>query len=429
MDRRSTFSFPALKPEVVADHHEESDALTWVPPALRALKYRNFAVLWSGAMTSSTGTWMQTVAQSWLVFNMTGSSFWLGVDAFLATLPAMMFALISGVVADRIDRRKIMLASQVTQMTCAFTLMALVHYERVEVWHILILTFITGTAMSFGGPAYMSLLPTLVPRAHIPNAVALNSIQFNLARVIGPAVAGLVLVKFGPKVCFASNGFSFLAVIISIVLLQVDSKPTGVKGSIVHGLRQGLAFIQKYRVFTQICLVGFLTAFLGISTGTLLPVFAEDIFNSGAEVYARLVSCAGLGAVTGAVVVALTSHWQRRGQLLLAAQSTCGVFMIAFANSRVLWFSYGVLFLSALCLITAFSSLTGLLQLKLPDEVRGRIVSIYMLSFQAGMSLGGLSAGTLAHWTSPTLTLTCTGGLLLFCGLTALGSKAKISEV
>ena len=172
--------------------------------------------MWSGAFTSTTGTWMQNVAQSWLVLEMTGSAFYLGLIAFLGDLPILMFSLIGGVVADRIDRRKLLLGSQYTQMTSAFILTALVLFHRVQVWHMLLLVFVSGTGQSFGGPAYQALIPGLVKREDVPNAIALNSIQFNLARVIGPLLAGVALAAVGAAACFALNGVSFIAVIISL---------------------------------------------------------------------------------------------------------------------------------------------------------------------------------------------------------------------
>src|SRR5512139_762149 len=192
-----------------------------------AFGYRDFRLMWAGAFTSTTGTWMQTVAQSWLVLEMTGprSAFFLGLLGFLGDLPIMLFSLIGGVVADRIDRRKILLGSQYTQMTCAFILTLLVYFKVVHVGHMMALVFVAGTAMSFGGPAYQALIPGLVERRVVPNAVALNSIQFNLARVVGPLVAGVTMAAFGASVCFFLNGLSFLAVIAGLYMIRATFLP------------------------------------------------------------------------------------------------------------------------------------------------------------------------------------------------------------
>src|SRR6185436_19150776 len=195
------------------------------PGALRrtfsALHYRDFRLIWFGAFTSTSGTWMQTVAQSWVVLTLTGSAFLLGVDGFLATGPMLFFSLFGGVVADRMERRRVMLWSQYLQMTFAFILGALIWSGQVKVWHIFLLSFLTGSAQSFSGPAYISLLPLLVKREDVPNAIAMNSMQFNLARVIGPALGGVVYGFWGAAACFAFNGFSFVAVIIAIMMMKM----------------------------------------------------------------------------------------------------------------------------------------------------------------------------------------------------------------
>ncbi|HEX2062663.1 MAG TPA: MFS transporter, partial [Thermoanaerobaculia bacterium] len=192
-----------------------------------ALRYRDFRLLWFGAFTSTTGTWMQTVAQGWVVLSMTGSAFLLGVDGFLATGPMLFFSLFGGVVADRVERRKIMLFSQYLQMAFALTLAVLLFSGNVEVWHIFLLSFLTGSAQSFSGPAYISLLPLLVRREDMPNAIAMNSMQFNLARVIGPLLAGIALTAFGAAACFAINGMSFIFVIIALLLIRSKAISTG----------------------------------------------------------------------------------------------------------------------------------------------------------------------------------------------------------
>ena len=192
-----------------------------------ALTHRNFRLLWLGALTSSIGTWMQKVAQAWLIVTLTGTSsaFYLGLDSFLGELPILLFTLIGGVVADRRDRRQLLLASQYVQMTAAFTLAVLVYFDVVRIWHILALSVMTGLAQAFGGPAYQSLLPSLVEKEHVPNAIAFNSIQFQLSRVIGSLFAGITFAAFGAVVCFGLNGASFLAVIVAILSLHIRHIP------------------------------------------------------------------------------------------------------------------------------------------------------------------------------------------------------------
>jgi MFS family permease len=211
----------------------------------KAFSYRNYRLMWFGACTSSIGSWMQTVAQAWLVYTLAHDDpFYLGLDAFLGQAPIILFSLVGGVIADRQDRRNMLLMSQYIQMTCAFTLTALFYFNVVQVWHILCLSFITGIGQSFGGPAYSALLPTLVGQEDFANAIAWNSIQFNLARVIGPTLAGITLKKLNATWCFGLNGISFIAVIISLYVIQVRFIPAKSSESILLSMKQGIRFIR-----------------------------------------------------------------------------------------------------------------------------------------------------------------------------------------
>ena len=268
---------------------------------LQAFHYKDFRLMWFGAFTSTTGTWMQTVAQSWLVLALTNSAFYLGLTQFLGELPFLLFTLIGGVFADRVDRRKMLLGSQYTQMTCAFLLAFLVFTGWIQVWHFLALAFVAGTGQSFGAPAYSALIPGLVDRKDVPNAIALNSIQFNLARAVGPVLAAFALTYGGSMFCFLANGISFTAVIVSLYLIQVTFAPPKTEESVLEGMRMGFRFLKKQGALWQLSVLGFASTFCGIPVWTLLPVFARDIFDKGAAGYSTMVSIAGAGAVCGAL--------------------------------------------------------------------------------------------------------------------------------
>ena len=283
----------------------------------KAFHYRDFRLLWFGACTSSIGTWMQIVAQSWLVLSISGSPFLLGVDSFLAQIPILMFSLIGGVIADRIDRRRVLLGSQYTQMTCAFVLTLLIAFKIVKVWHILGLSFVVGCAQAFGGPAYQALVPMLVEKEDLPNAIALNSIQFNLARVIGPMLGGLALTQLGAAWCFALNGVSFIAVIISLLLLGVKFVPQNTRESILTGVKQGIAFIHNQGAMVSLIALAFLMTALAIPVITFLPVFAKDVFHRGPATFTIFLSCSGAGSVVGALVVAAMGDIRNKGRTAL----------------------------------------------------------------------------------------------------------------
>ena len=377
-----------------------------------AFHYRDFRVLWLGACTSSIGTWMQSVAENWLVLSLTGSAFFLGLDAFLAQLPIMLFTLIGGVVADRRDRRRMLLGSQYVQMTTAFTLAALVYFGVVQIWQILALSFITGFAQAFGGPAYQSLVPSLVDKQHLPNAIALNSIQFNLARVIGPLLAGVALAVFGMVSCFTLNGLSFLAVIVALLSLRVRHVPVVTTERVMTQLRGGLSFVRHQQALLALTVLAFATTFLGTPLLTLLPVFTQDVFHQGVGQYSRMMAFSGAGAVVGALVVAWLGRFHRMGMAALVVQGLFGLLIIAFSLSRSLWLSDLILFGSGAAMMTAFSTVTSLVQLIAPNQMRGRVMSIFMVAFRGGMPLGSLTAGYFANrWSAPA-TLAIDGALL-----------------
>ena len=362
-----------------------------------ALTHRNFRLLWLGALTSSIGTWMQKVAQAWLIVTLTdaNSAFYLGLDSFAGELPILLFTLLGGVVADRRDRRHLMLSSQTVQMIVAFILAGLVYADVITVWMVITLSFISGCGQAFGGPAYQSLIPTLVGKEHLPNAVALNSIQFNLARVIGPVIAGVALASFGMVACFGMNGISFLFVIAAILALRDVHVPPLAKESIVDQMKGGLRYVKNSRNLMSVTVLGFIVAFLGFPILTFLPVITKDVFGRDVDFYTRLMTFAGAGAVTGALVVAYIGKHRHIGKLLLVFLALFGIAMAMFSLSRTPMLSSVILFMAGSLLVMCTSLNTSLAQLLAPAELRGRVVSIYMLAFRGGSPLGGLASGWL----------------------------------
>jgi MFS family permease len=380
-----------------------------------ALTHRNFRLLWFGALTSSIGTWMQRVAQAWLIVTMTGSAsaFYLGLDSFVGELPILLFTLIGGVVADRRDRRHMMLVSQIIQMGVALVLAGLVFTGLIEIWMILTLSFVAGCAQAFGGPAYQSLIPTLVGKDHLPNAVALNSIQFNLARVIGPIVAGVALASFGMVACFGLNGISFLFVIAAILALRDIHVPPTSTVSIVDQMKDGLRYVRQSHNLKAVTLLGFIGAFLGLPLLTFLPVITRDVFNQDVGFYSRLMTFSGAGAVSGALIVAYIGKHRHIGRLLLIFLALFGTAMALFSLSRTPSLSAVLLFVAGALLVMCFSLTTSLAQLLAPPELRGRVVSIYMVAFRGGSPIGGLVAGWLVTQVGSAPAVLMVNGVLL----------------
>lgn len=350
-----------------------------------------------GALTSSIGTWMQKVAQAWLIVTMTGSrsAFVLGLDSFLGEFPLLLFTMIGGVFADRRDRRHMILMSQIVQMLVALVLAMLIYTRRIHIAHVLALSCIVGCARAFGGPAYQSLIPTLVGREHLPNAIALNSIQFNLAQVIGPFVAGAALAAFGMVACFGLNGISFLFVIAAILALRDVHVPPMATESMVAQIRGGLQFVQDSPNLVTVMALGFVGAFLGMPLLTFLPVVTRDVFHRDVGFYTRLMMFSGLGAVMGALVVAWLGKNKHMGRILLILLMLFGMIIVGFGLSRGTYLSALILFTGGSLFVMCSSLTTSLAQLLAPPELRGRVVSLYLVASLGGSPLGGLASGWL----------------------------------
>ncbi len=366
-----------------------------------AFRYRDFRILWLGAFTSTTGNLMQQVAQSWLIFQLTGLSFYLGLTSFLAQLPLVLFSVVGGALADRVDRRRLLLFSQAVQMTTAFILTTLIFFDVIEIWHFLVLVFVAGLGQAFGGPAHQALIPGLVKRQDVPNAIALNSIQFNLARVAGPMLAAVVMAALGAVFCFALNGLSFLAVMLSLLLIKSTFRPQKTEATMASQIKEGIRFVLDKRSLRQLMLLGFVSTFCGVPLLTLLPVFVKNVYQMGEVTYSWMMSIAGAGAVVGALLFAGLAGFTRRGLLTLWSQLALAVLTAAFAISSHWIVASVFLFAAGTCLIGLFASITSLVQLATTDEMRGRVMSLFLLAFRGGMPAGDLTAGALADFFSP----------------------------
>jgi MFS family permease len=364
-------------------------------------RHRDFRLMWAGAFTSTCGTWMQQVALGWLVHELTDSSFYLGLMAFLADLPIILFSLVGGVIADRADRRKLLLGSQYTQMLSALILTALVWQDVVNIWHILALVFISGVGQSFGGPAYSALIPGLVKKEEVPNAIALNSIQFNLAQMVGPMISAPVMAFGGATLAFGLNGLSFFAVVFSLYMIRATFIPKKTGESVLEGLKQGFSYVKSRGALWQLSVLGFISTFCAIPIRTLLPVFAKDVFHLTEQGFSYMVAVSGAGAVLGAIIYAGLPHDRRQVGLTLKVQAALAVLLGVFALSTSIVVSFIVLFLTGMSIMILFASITSLVQLGTTEEMRGRTMSIFMLAFRGGMPLGGLVIGTLAEQFTP----------------------------
>ena len=395
----------------------------------KAFDYRDFRLMWIGACTSSVGTWMQIVAQGWLIYRLSHSSFLLGLDQFLAGIPIFLFSLIGGVVADRTERRKILIVSQYIQMASAAILTALVATGLVHVWHILCLSFVSGLAQAFGGPAYQALIPTLVDREDMPNAIALNSIQFNLAVTIGPALAGITLGRLGEKWCFGLNAISFIAPIIALSMLSARYLPEATKESMLSSLKQGIRFIWQHGSMVGLIALAFAMTFLSMPMRTYMPVFVKDIFHRGPETYGNLLSLMGVGSICGSLGVASLGNISRKGRFSLSMLMVLGAAIAMFSFSKLLPLSYSMLVVVGASMMAVFATLTSLVQLIITNEMRGRVMSVYNCAFRGGMPMGNLVTGWLVPAFTAPVVLGVNGFLLILVALYFLTMQRRVAAL
>ena len=395
----------------------------------RIFKAFHYRLMWFGACTSSIGTWMQIVAQGWLIYRLSHSAFLLALDQFLGGIPIFLFSLIGGVMADRTERRKILLASQYVQMASAGVLTLLVAYGWVHVWHILCLSFVSGLAQAFGGPAYQALIPTLVDREDMPNAIALNSIQFNMAVTIGPALAGQALAKLGEKWCFGLNAISFLAPIISLSMIASRFLPDKPTESMLHSLKEGLKFVRRQESMQALTLLAFCMTALSMPMRTYIPVFVKDIFHRGPETYGNLLSLMGLGSICGSLAVAGRGNVRNKGRFALIMLLCLGAGISGFSFSKSLPLSYMMLLLVGASMMAVFATVTSLVQLITTNEMRGRVMSVYNCAFRGGMPMGNLLSGWLVPIFSAPVVLGANGVLLVFLGLYFLVVQRRVAAL
>jgi MFS family permease len=395
----------------------------------RAFQYRDFRLMWLGACTSSIGTWMQSTAQSWLIYDLSNDARYLGWDRFLGEIPIVLLSLFGGVLADRVNRRYILLGSQVLQMACAavLTILLIVGFiskSAPRVWPILCISFFVGIAQAFGGPAYSALVPSLVDKEHLPNAISLNSIQFNLARVIGPTLGGIALSKLGAQWCFGLNALSFVAVIISLLIVRPKFVPKASGEAVFASMKKGINFIRERDAMVPLIALSFLMTFLSVTILQFLPEFVRKTLHGDTQVFTGLLVASGLGSVCGALLVAAFAKRKGIGRLSLLVLLFLGVVIGCFSMVRWLPLSLFFMFLGGGALIGVFAMVMSLVQTIVTDDMRGRVMSVYNLALRGGFPVGALTAGYLIPLlTLPRVLLIDGFGLVLLSGYFLLFSR------
>lgn len=369
-----------------------------MPEVVRALRHRDFRLFWFGNFLSNVGTWMQNVAEGWLVLQLApnNSAFWLGVLGFATTAPMMVFALIGGVIADRVNRRKLMMATQISMMTIAFTLWVLVATHHITIPLMIFLSFSNGLAMALNTPAYQSIVPSLVPREDLTNAIALNSAQFNMSRIIGPTLGGFAMAWIGISNNFLLNALSFVAVLIA--LMRITYPPVYPPGdtTLWENLSDGFVYLFGRREMLMLTILVAIASILGIPYATFVPLFAKDILHLGEKGFGLLMASSGAGAFLGAATIALMKHTRSRGRFVVFGALAFYVCLFAFALSTNLILSAILLGAIGYCLILVVATVNSLLQHLSTDRMRGRVMSIYATAFLGFAPIGSLLAGAVA---------------------------------
>jgi MFS family permease len=363
-----------------------------------SLKVKNFRIYWFGMLVSLIGTWIQAVAQSWLVFELTDSALLLGVVGFLSAIPIFLLSLFGGVLADRMNKRNILIATQFAFMLLAFLLAVLTQMKLITPWQIMLIAVLNGVCMAFDAPSRQAVVVELAGKKHLFNAIALNSVAFNSSRVIGPALAGILVAYIGMSGCFYINGISFLAVIIALFLIRIDSNVAADKDkTALKDLKEGLIFIKNNRlVLALVTMVGIVSLF-GVSYVILMPIFANDILKVGIKGLGLLMSASGFGALLGALVLARLGDFKYKGKFLIVSSMVFSASLVLFSISKIYLLSLIALIFIGGASVAAIALINTILQTDVPDAFRGRVMSVFMLTFAGIMPFGNLIAGSLAQ--------------------------------
>ena len=395
----------------------------------RSLRHRDYALFWSGNFLSNIGTWMQTLALGWLILVMTNSPFLLGLNGFLGSAPSLIFSLPGGAIADRLNRRKLMLVTQTSMMLLALLLAVLTSFHRIRISEILAIGFLTGLATALNAPAYQATVPDLVGRDNLMNAIALNSAQFNMSRAIGPTLAGLALGTLGAAGCFYLNSVSFLALIIALLVITVPGHRAAEESSVWGAMVEGLRYVGQNRMLIILLSVPSFMSLLALPFIVLMPVLARDLLHVGASGLGYLMAGAGIGAVISALTLAAQGGTRPRGNFILGSACVFSLALILLAQAHTFWGAFVVLVIIGATWVGALAQANTLLQISSPPEMRGRIMSMYNLTLMGLAPLGSLQAGVVAERLGTRFALAWGGAICLVYFLTVFMLLPRLRRI
>lgn len=379
-------------------HTRSSANSDWnLPSALRSLGHRNYRLFFFGQLVSLTGTWMQAVAQSWLVYRLTGSAALLGLVGFAGQLPIFLLAPFGGILADRYARHRILIATQTASMLLALLLASLVLTAHIQVWHIFLIAGLLGLVNAVDIPTRQSFVMNMVGRDDLANAIALNSSMFNGARIVGPAVAGILVAAIGEGWCFLANAASYLAVITGLLMMRMaaQSRNSSQKSALAD-IAEGFVYIRRTKPVLALLLLLGVISFMGMPYAVLMPIFADQVLHGGARALGLLIGASGIGALMGAITLATRKTTLGLGQWIALSALGFGVCLVLFSLSRSLWLSIALLVPVGFFMMVAAASLNTLVQTIVPDNLRGRVMAVHTMMFMGMAPFGALFAGVLA---------------------------------
>ncbi len=424
MSRDSQFPPQGVETPAAAAPREPLDVLLapergW----FRALRHPDFRLFWIGNFVSNIGTWMHNVAQGWLVLLLTNSPWWLGVLGFAQQLPALLFSLPGGVLADRIPRRRLLFTTQSMMLALALTLAVLVWREMVTVPIIVVLAFLAGTTMALNAPSYQAALRDLVEPQDTLNAIALNSIQFNTSRVLGPSIAGFLIAAVGVAACFFLNALSYLALLFAILKVKFPEREARPVNSFRAELVEGFQYVRTHRAIRMLVAVVAMVSMFGLPYLVMMPAFARDVLHVGPTGLGSLVAAAGAGALLGGLHLATWKPHRRRGPLVLAAALVFFSALVLFCMSRQPLLSALLLAVVGGAMVSSVATVNSLIQTVVPDWIRGRVLSMHTMAFLGFTPLGSLLVGALAErWGPPTALAVSSGLALVLTGVIAVAA-------
>ncbi len=404
-----------------------------VPAMFRALRYRNYRLFFGGQLISLVGTWMQTVAQSWLVYRLTGSSLLLGLVGFAGQFPVFLLASVGGMVADRRSRYRIVIATQNSAMLLAFVLSALTLLGHIKVWEIMAVASLLGLVNAFDIPARQAFIVEMVGQQDLVNAIALNSAMFNSARVLGPAVAGVMVAAIGEGWCFFANGVSYIAVIVGLLLMRVTPRARVSRPSGLHSLVEGFRWVARTGPIRALLLLLGLVSLTGMPYMVLMPIFADRILHSGARGLGLLMGASGVGAIIGTLALAARHGVRGLGRWVMFAAMGFGASLVLFSMSHRFWLSLLLVMPAGFAMILQMASSNTLIQTMVPDELRGRVMAVYSMMFMGMAPFGALLSGAIAQHIGAPLTVrlggfTCLAGGAVFA-LTWPGLRGEARQL